>query len=133
MQGQQTMKTKHKLNLLAAALAAASLALPAFAEDKPVVTDAGELNPEIAAKAFPKPPYSPYVGRNFPTRPLWGDTHLHTSVSFDAVGFGCHLGPEDAYRFARGEEVTSSTGVCPPSSARRSISSWCLTTRNPSA
>jgi hypothetical protein len=26
------------------------------------------------------------------------------------VMFGTRLGPEDAYRFARGEEVTSSTG-----------------------
>ena len=28
----------------------------------------------------------------------------------DAGAFGCRLGPKDAYRFARGEEVTSSTG-----------------------
>ena len=60
---------------------------------------------------FPKkPPYSPYADRNFPERVYWGDTHLHTSQSFDAIAFGCTLGPEDAYRFARGEEVTSSTG-----------------------
>ena len=26
-------------------------------------------------------PYSPYVNRNFPERPLWGDSHLHTALS----------------------------------------------------
>ena len=46
----------------------------------------------------------------FPERVLWGDTHLHTSNSVDAFGFGVRLGPEEALRFARGEEVTSSTG-----------------------
>jgi hypothetical protein len=54
--------------------------------------------------------YSPYAGRNFPTQVLWGDTHLHTGMSMDAGAFGARLSPEDAYRFARGEEVTSSTG-----------------------
>ena len=62
-------------------------------------------------RSFPtKRPYSPYAGRNFPTRPLFGDTHLHTSFSFDAGAFGARLGPRDAYRFAKGEEVTASTG-----------------------
>jgi hypothetical protein len=55
--------------------------------------------------------YSPYAGRDFPTRALWGDTHLHTSLSMDAGAFGARLGPSDAYRFAKGEELTSSTGV----------------------
>jgi hypothetical protein len=55
-------------------------------------------------------PYSPYAQRNFPNRPLWGDTHLHTAVSFDAGAFGARLLPPDAYRFAKGEEVISSTG-----------------------
>ncbi|MGB3472077.1 MAG: DUF3604 domain-containing protein [Erythrobacter sp.] len=46
----------------------------------------------------------------FPDRPYWGDTHLHTSNSVDAFGFGVRLGPEEALRFARGEEITATTG-----------------------
>ncbi|RPH99780.1 MAG: DUF3604 domain-containing protein [Lysobacterales bacterium] len=57
-----------------------------------------------------KPNYSPYAGRIFPTRPFFGDTHLHTAYSMDAGAFGARLGPRDAYRFARGNEVTSNTG-----------------------
>jgi hypothetical protein len=80
-----------------------------FAQE--ATTDIGTLDKESAAKAFPtKPPYSPYVGRNFPTRPLFGDTHLHTAVSVDAGAFGCRLTPVDAYRFAKGEEITASSG-----------------------
>ena len=55
--------------------------------------------------------YSPYAGRNFPTQVFWGDTHLHTGLSMDAGAFGCRLDPDDANRFARGEELTSSTGL----------------------
>ncbi|MEE1877955.1 DUF3604 domain-containing protein [Altererythrobacter litoralis] len=47
----------------------------------------------------------------FPDRPYWGDTHLHTNNSIDAFGFGVRLGPEDALKFAMGEEVTSTTGI----------------------
>jgi hypothetical protein len=55
--------------------------------------------------------YSPYAGRSFPTEVFWGDTHLHTGMSMDAGAFGARLGPDDAYRFAKGEELTSSTGL----------------------
>jgi hypothetical protein len=62
--------------------------------------------------AFPEQKhYSPYAGRNFPTKVFWGDTHLHTGNSMDAGAFGARLMPEDAHRFARGEELTSSTGL----------------------
>ena len=47
----------------------------------------------------------------FPDRPYWGDTHLHTDNSVDAFGFGVRLGPEEALRFASGEEVTATTGA----------------------
>jgi len=69
-----------------------------------------DLDKKTAEEVLPKKPYSPYVDRGYPTRVYWGDTHLHTSQSFDSVMFGNRLGREDAYRFARGEEVTSSTG-----------------------
>jgi hypothetical protein len=76
-----------------------------------VTTDIGTLDKEAAEKAFPaKPPYSPYAGRNFPTRPYFGDTHTHTSYSMDAGAFGARLGPREAYLFARGEEITVSSG-----------------------
>ena len=55
--------------------------------------------------------YSPYPEKNFPNRVYFGDTHLHTSYSTDAGMIGNTLGPEQAYRFARGETVTSSTGL----------------------
>ena len=48
---------------------------------------------------------------DYPERVYWGDTHLHTSNSVDAFGFGVRLGPEEALRFARGEEVTSTMGL----------------------
>jgi len=66
---------------------------------------------ESLIEVFPKQQnYSPYAGRNFPTEVFWGETHLHTGLSMDAGAFGARLTPADAYRFARGEEVTSSTG-----------------------
>ena len=54
--------------------------------------------------------YSPYADRDFPSMVYWGDTHLHTSLSMDAGAFGNRLGLDDAYRFARGEQVTASSG-----------------------
>ena len=47
----------------------------------------------------------------YPEQVFWGDTHLHTSNSVDAFGFGTRLDSEAALRFAKGEEVTASTGI----------------------
>jgi hypothetical protein len=55
--------------------------------------------------------YSPYVDQYFPQNVYFGDTHLHTSWSADAGLAGATLGPEFAYRVARGEAVTSQTGL----------------------
>src|SRR5215217_4474989 len=94
---------------LAAVCAASVFATTVAAQN--TTTDIGTLDKEAADKAFPaKPPYSPYAGRNFPTRPYFGDTHTHTSYSMDAGAFGARLGPKDAYRFAKGEEVIASSG-----------------------
>jgi hypothetical protein len=56
--------------------------------------------------------YSPGVDKNFPRNLYWGDTHLHSRNSADAFNLGnTTLTPDDAYRFARGHEVTSQTGM----------------------
>ena len=67
--------------------------------------------PETPAQVEVKKKYSPYAGRKYPTRVFFGDTHHHTANSGDAFMAGDRLTPEQAYRFARGEEVVSSTGV----------------------
>jgi len=65
---------------------------------------------EQLSKLYSGKAYSPYAGRTFPEQPLWGDTHLHTSLSMDAGGFGNRVGLRDAYRLARGEQIMASSG-----------------------
>ena len=72
------------------------------------VAEPGVTTPE--ASSMPAKSYSPYVGRDFPTQVFWGDTHLHTGMSLDAGAFGARLMPDDAYRFAKGNQLTSTTG-----------------------
>ena len=59
--------------LLAGSISLISM-LAVLADDR-LITDVGTLDKEAADKVFPtKRPYSPWAGRNFPTRPLFGDT-----------------------------------------------------------
>lgn len=55
--------------------------------------------------------YSPYPEQTFPNQVFFGDCHVHTSFSPDAGMIGNSLGPDDAYRFAKGDTVTSSMGL----------------------
>ena len=88
-----------RIRQLSLALAAVAVAaVVCWAQDAPAPSD--------------KPRnYSPYPGKTFPNRVYFGDTHLHTSYSTDAGMVGNTLGPEEAYRFARGEEVLQSHGL----------------------
>jgi len=72
--------------------------------------DLGQPTPDVLSSAYNGKVYSPYAERSYPERPLWGDSHLHTSLSVDAGLFGNTLPPREAYRFARGEQVISATG-----------------------
>jgi hypothetical protein len=81
-----------------------ALAAPAAAQDF------GNAE-QFAAGTLKDKEYSPYAGRGFPTQVFWGDSHLHTNLSVDAGMFGNRLGLDEAYRFTRGDEVISSTGV----------------------
>lgn len=101
------MTTRPSHAALVAALFAALIVVPRLA-----LSQAAGAAPEnaAAARAASTRPYSPYAERKFPTRPLFGDTHVHTADSMDAGAFGARLTPKDAYRFGKGEELTSSTG-----------------------
>jgi hypothetical protein len=105
------METGRLVLTLIATLVTIGAGLPATAADP--ISSPGLPAPDRATveKAFPSaPPYSPYAGRGFPTRPYFGDTHLHTSFSMDAGAAGARLDPRAAYRFAKGEEITASSG-----------------------
>lgn len=103
---------KFFLKTSTAIVSAAFIASSSDAQDAAQGGQVGEMTISVDDMREPAPAdFSPYAGRDFPTRPLWGDTHLHTSNSLDARGFGVILSPDDAYRFARGEEVTTSHGL----------------------
>ena len=74
------------------------------------ITPSEAYRPADPTKFYKVPGYSPYAGRRYPTRPLFGDEHVHTGWSGDAGMSGTTLGPEDAFRFARGEEVIATSG-----------------------
>jgi hypothetical protein len=87
-------------------LTSIALALPAFAKDYAGYGDEPSKSGHLGKKE-----YSPYLDIGYPQRVFWGDTHLHSAYSTDGGMVGCRLGPDEAYRFARGETVVSSTGV----------------------
>jgi len=91
--------------------AAALIATLAAAPTLTSAMDFGGATPEINNDLYPGKTFSPYAQRAFPSRVYWGETHLHTGLSLDAGLFGNILTPDDAYRFARGEEIKSSTGL----------------------
>ena len=66
---------------------------------------------QLSSPSQSKKEYSPYVNRDYPQNVYWGDSHVHTSYSWDAGLVGNTLGPDEAYRFAKGEQVISSTNI----------------------
>jgi len=93
-------------------LAAAFVVCPTLALAQVPPPPAGA---DALSDAYEGTSYSPYAQEagagEAPSRLLWGDTHLHTAMSMDAGAFGNRLGIEDAYRFARGEQVVASSGT----------------------
>jgi hypothetical protein len=91
---------------IAVVAALAAVATPLSAQMPPPADAEKVLDDAYRGKS-----YSPYAARGFASRPLWGDTHLHTAASMDAGAFGNRLDLRTAYRFARGEQVVSSNGT----------------------
>ena len=85
------------------AVAALALAAPAaLAAD--AVPQPGDVKP-------PPRTYSPFAGETYPKDVYWGDTHLHTSNSFDAGFVNFRVGVREAFEFARGDEIMANNGM----------------------
>jgi len=103
------MKTRAVVSVALAFILAVALVTGGFSHFA-VAQDAPPTAAELKGIEQKKPDYSPYPDQHFPNRVFWGDTHHHTRLSFDDGLMGTTLGPEEAYRFARGEEVLSNSG-----------------------
>lgn len=98
------MKNSNLTKSIVAVLSMAVLAVPGMAL-------ASEWTLDKSQKVEQPKPYSPYVDQHFPRRVFFGDTHHHSSFSVDSGMFGNTLGPDQSFRFGRGEEVISSAGL----------------------
>jgi hypothetical protein len=93
-----------------AALVGIALAATACGKKEPAPPPAPESTAPAAPAASAQPDAAE-SGAAYPTDAYFGDTHVHTGWSADAGMDGATLTPEDAYRFARGEEVKSNSGL----------------------
>ncbi len=73
-----------------------------------IITSTSFASADSDADAVNK--YSPMANAAHATNVYWGDSHLHTGLSLDAGLFGNTLGPDDAYRLARGGKVIATSG-----------------------
>lgn len=74
-----------------------------------IITSTSFASADSDADAVNK--YSPMANAAHATNVYWGDSHLHTGLSLDAGLFGNTLGPDDAYRLARGGKVIATSGL----------------------
>ena len=76
----------------------------------PGVALAQEWTPDKDQQVEQLKPYSPYVDQHFPQKVFFGDTHFHSSLSVDSGMVGNRVDLDQAFRFAQGEEIVTSTG-----------------------
>ncbi|MBP9032963.1 MAG: DUF3604 domain-containing protein [Pseudomonadales bacterium] len=73
--------------------------------EQPAATEPVSV-PAATPVAAPAQPLAP----PHPERVLFGDLHIHTSFSPDAFAVGNRTQPDDAYRFAKGEQTLHAAG-----------------------
>jgi hypothetical protein len=81
---------------------------PATPAEAPATAPAGATGTAPAEAPAAPPAQAP--APHHPERVLFGDLHIHTSFSPDAFSVGNRTVPDDAYRFAKGEQTMHAAG-----------------------
>jgi hypothetical protein len=89
---------------LAALMLAAACTAP---QDTASAPDTAASTPETLAETTPAEAAHPTPAGRIA---LFGDLHVHTGQSFDAFISSVRATPDDAYRFAKGEKITTDGG-----------------------
>ena len=92
----------HSRGFALVATMAALLSLSACGDKQPPIDSGAEAPPAVTAKDQAA---DPVIEANPLRDAYFGETHLHTAYSLDAYIGGARLTPDDAYRFAKGEEM----------------------------
>jgi len=98
------------MKILPLIILSASLFMQACSQpaDEPDIK--GNTSPDVSQASATVPTQNAQPS-SYPKKAFFGDTHLHTNLSADSAAYGNRLGLDAAYRFAKGEEVISSTGL----------------------
>ena len=99
---------KRRVPVLVIGLASATLALGGCSPDagKPREAPAQPAAAPAPAKVATLEELEAAVAANPLKEAYFGETHVHTSYSLDAYIGGARITPDEAYRFAKGQEVT---------------------------
>jgi len=99
---------KRRVPVLVIGLASATLALGGCSPDagKPREAPAQPGPRPAPAKVATLEELEAAVAANPLKEAYFGETHVHTSYSLDAYIGGARITPDEAYRFAKGQEVT---------------------------
>lgn len=105
------MKTRVMFATIACLILMISLGLMARSRAKEAAKASAATEANASSAAAPPLAAPPKVDSNPDREAYFGETHVHTSWSFDAYVFGnTKAGPEDAYKYAMGQPITHPAG-----------------------